>query len=721
MASSGLSIGLTGLLVSQRAMETVGHNIANASTPGYNRQINVLTAREPQPTANGLIGRGVSLDAIKRMKDDLTSNQILSYNSLLGSSEMQSNILRHVEGIFNELSEYSLGNSMERFFKSIQELSMSPELKNSRHQLLQDGLNLVNTFDYLNTQLAQLKSDNGQQIEAKVTEINSITDQIADLNGKIKVLELGDNNANDTRDKRDVLVDRLSELSDIRVTNNDNGAINILLGGTLVVHGTNTEKLSVTATGEGAFKVDGIATLNNGELKGLLEIQDVLLAKYMQDLDTLAASIIKEINNIHSEGVGLGGGFTTLNSTNAVNNASDQLSDTGLAFPPSVNTYTTGTVTSLDNGDGTTTVTGVGTAFVGNVNPTDWIRLNDGNDYRILSVDSNTQLTVSGAYTDAVGVATNVTDGSLYITVTNDTTGEIAKTSISIASDETLSTLAAKINSVTNLNASVTGTVMNTYTDNGYRYNFTKALDTNPGSIGASIVSLSGHYNGSDNDIYTLTVQDAGAGSIGTGSAKIRITDTAGTILATLDVGSSYTAGDVLQITDGVFVSFGGGNIAVSDTLTFDVVSDPDTSNVLTALGMNTFFKGTGASSIGVTQYIKDDVDRIAAASSSSPGDNTNALRMIDVQNNSTTNGSTFSEFLFGIVSELGIESQLKESEKESFGSLILALETRRQEVSGVSIEEEMINVIKFQQAFQASARFVSVISELGDVLMSLK
>jgi flagellar hook-associated protein 1 len=721
MASSGLSIGLTGLLVSQRAMETVGHNIANASTPGYNRQINVLTAREPQPTANGLIGRGVSLDAIKRMKDDLTSNQILSYNSLLGSSEMQSNILRHVEGIFNELSEYSLGNSMERFFKSIQELSMSPELKNSRHQLLQDGLNLVNTFDYLNTQLAQLKSDNGQQIEAKVTEINSITDQIADLNGKIKVLELGDNNANDTRDKRDVLVDRLSELSDIRVTNNDNGAINILLGGTLVVHGTNTEKLSVTATGGGAFKVDGIANLNNGELKGLLEIQDVLLAKYMQDLDTLAASIIKEINNIHSEGVGLGGGFTTLNSTNAVNNASDQLSDTGLAFPPSVNTYTTGTVTSLDNGDGTTTVTGVGTAFVGNVNPTDWIRLNDGNDYRILSVDSNTQLTVSGAYTDAVGVATNVTDGSLYITVTNDTTGEIAKTSISIASDETLSTLAAKINSVTNLNASVTGTVMNTYTDNGYRYNFTKALDTNPGSIGASIVSLSGHYNGSDNDIYTLTVQDAGAGSIGTGSAKIRITDTAGTILATLDVGSSYTAGDVLQITDGVFVSFGGGNIAVSDTLTFDVVSDPDTSNVLTALGMNTFFKGTGASSIGVTQYIKDDVDRIAAASSSSPGDNTNALRMIDVQNNSTTNGSTFSEFLFGIVSELGIESQLKESEKESFGSLILALKTRRQEVSGVSIEEEMINVIKFQQAFQASARFVSVISELGDVLMSLK
>ncbi len=720
MASSGLSIGLSGLLISQRSLQTIGHNLANVNTPGYSRQVNSLSARDPLNTTYGVIGQGVTLAEIKRIKDDLIDSQIQSYTSLHGSAEVQNKTLKTLEGIFNELSEFSLSNTIEKFFQDIQELTINPEFTTARFQLLQDGINLANTLGSLDEQFKRLMEDNAREINTKVTELNDITGEIAQLNKRISAVELGTGNASDLKDKRDVLVTRLSKLADIKVINNSNGTINVLLGGTFVVHGNNTEALSTENTGLGTVSIDGIAAINSGELKGLLDLQDVLLIKYRQRLDTLAASIIQEVNNIHSEGVGLDGGFTSLTSTIAVNNATDQLSNTGLAFPPTVGTYTTGTVASLDNADGTTTVTGAGTKFVGNVNPTDWIRLADGNYYRILSVDSNTQLTVSGAYTDAGAVATDVTDGSLYITVTDDTTGAITKTSISIAANETLNTLAAKIDSVANLNATVTGNIMNVFSDNGYTYNFTQALDTNPGNIGANTVSLSGHYNGSDNDIYTLTVIDAGTGSIGTGSALIRVTDASGEILANLDVGSSYTAGDVLQISDGVSVSFGGGNIAVNDTLTFDVVSDPDTSNVLTALGLNTFFEGQDASTIDVTQYIKGDVTRIAAASSSSPGDNTNALRVAALQDNTTTNNTTFSEFLHSVVAELGIDAQQKESEKESFGSLLVNLENQRQEVSGVSVEEEMINIIRFQQAFQASARYVSVIAELSDLLMSI-
>jgi flagellar hook-associated protein 1 FlgK len=200
----------------------------------------------------------------------------------------------------------------------------------------------------------------------------------------------------------------------------------------------------------------------------------------------------------------------------------------------------------------------------------------------------------------------------------------------------------------------------------------------------------------------------------------IRVTDASGTVLANLDVGSSYTAGDVLQISDGISVSFGGGNLVVGNTLAFDVASDPDTTNVLTALGLNTFFKGSDTSTIGVTQYIQDDVSRIGAASSDSPGDNTNALRLIDVQNNSATSGASFRDYLSGIVSELGIDTQVKTGEEESFSSVLLNLENRRQALSGVSIEEEMINIIRFQQAFQASARYVTTMSELGEIIIDL-
>jgi len=722
MASSDLSIGLSGLLVSQRALQTIGHNIANANTPGYSRQVNILSARNPLDTPYGVIGQGVTIEEIKRMKDDLVSNQILSYKSLLGSSEIQSEVLKHVEGIFNELSEYSLGNTIEKFFEGIQELALAPEFMSSRHQVLQDGIDLANTFKYLDTQLKQLKFDNGEQIDAKVTELNTITAQIADLNQRITAIVLSEGNASDLMDQRDVLLNRLSELADIRVTNNDNGTINVLLGGTLVVHGNNTEPLSTTATGWGTYRIDGIATINNGELKGLLDIQDVLLVSYMNDLDTLAASIIGQINNIHSEGAGLDGGFTTLTSTNAVNSVTDQLSDTGLAFPPTVNTYTTGSIinSTFVGGDGYSTVNAAGTAFTSNVNVNDWVKLSDGNHYRILSVVDDTTLTVEGEFASGAVATNDITDGSLYITITDDATGAITKTSIAIASDETLTTLAAKLNGVTNLNANISGEIMTVYTDNGYTYNFTKALDTNPGSVGSSTVSLSGYYDGSDNDIYTFTVQDAGTGSIGTGSALIRVTDASGTVLANLDVGSSYTAGDVLQIADGISVSFGSGAIAVSDTLAFDVASDPDTSNVLTALGLNTFFKGSDASTIGVTQYIQDDVSRIGAASSDSPGDNTNVLRLADVQNNSATSGESFRDYLSGIVSELGIDLQVKAGEEESFSSVLLNFENRRQAISGVSIEEEMINIIRFQQAFQASARYVTTMAELGERLINL-
>lgn len=200
----------------------------------------------------------------------------------------------------------------------------------------------------------------------------------------------------------------------------------------------------------------------------------------------------------------------------------------------------------------------------------------------------------------------------------------------------------------------------------------------------------------------------------------IRVTDATGAVVADLDVGSSYTVGSVLQIADGVSISFGSGAIVVGQKLTFDVTNDPDTSNVLTALGINTFFAGKDASTIAVTQYIKNDVTRIAAASTASQGDNTNALRLINLQNIASTNNATFSDFLHSTVAQLGIETAEKVSEKESFNSLLTNLENRRQEVAGVSIDEEMINTIRFQQAFQASARFISVISEMSNVLMQI-
>jgi flagellar hook-associated protein 1 FlgK len=651
MAASGLSIGLTGLLISQRSLQTIGHNLANVNTPGYSRQVNSLSARDPLTTAHGVIGQGVTIDEIKRIKDDLIDSQIQSYTSLSGSAEVQNRTLKTLEGIFNELSEFSLSNSIEKFFQSIQELTINPEFTTSRYQLLQDGINLANTIESLDEQFKQLMEDNAQEIITKVTELNNITGEIAQLNERISAVELSAGSANDLKDRRDVLVTKLSKFADIKVINNSNGSINVLLGGTFVVHGNNTETLTTDSTGLGTVSIDGIATLNSGELKGLLNLQDVLLIKYRQRLDTLAASIIKEVNNIHSEGVGLNGGFGSLSSTNAVTSTTVPLSSS----------------------------------------------------------------------TSATGLPFATTAGDLYVNVT-DSTGNTIKTKLTIGAAETLTTLDAQIDGIANLTGSVGGGILTITAAAGYTFDFSKDLAfssaVNTIGGGTSTATLSGYYNGSDNDTFTLTATTPG--TIGSGSTAITVTDSGGATLAVLDVGSSYTGGDVLQIADGVSISFDSGTIGAAPTLSFYVTNDPDTTNVLSALGLNTFFSGKDASTIDVTQYIKDDVSRIAAASSSSPGDNTNALRLAALQDSTSTNNTTFSEYLHGVVAELGIDTQQKESEKESFSSLLLNLENQRQEISGVSIEEEMINIIRFQQAFQASARYVSVIAELSDILMSI-
>lgn len=723
--ASDISIGLSGLLTAQSAMQTIGHNIANANTPGYSRQSLSISARTPDMGIYGPVGSGVTIDTIKRIKDELLNSQINDFTSFLGNSAVQSDTLNNIEAIYNELSESSLNGMLGKFFTSIQDMSTSPELVSTRYQLLQDAQNLVtHSFRSLSKQFTNLKVNVSQRIESKVATLNSLTTQIAFLNRRINDLELGSNNAsaNDMLDKRDQLLTQLSELGDIRIiTNKDNSSVDVLLGGTLVVHGNQTETITTSLAGEGITKIHGLAAanLNGGELAGLLNMQNVTIPKYMNDIDTLAASFIKEVNNIHSEGVGLSGGFTTLTSTNAVNSATEPLSNTGLPYAPSVKTYSTGTVTSADNADGTTTVTGSGTSFTGNVKANDWVKLADGNYYKITSVDSNTQLTVSGGYTNAGAVASSITDGTLYVTVT-DASNAITKSSISIAADETLTTLSAKVDGITNVNSSVTNGVLTITSDSGYTYNFTNELDKNPGSLGSSVTALSGHYTGSDNDIFTMSVVNNGTGTMGTGNALIRVTDATGKILANLDVGSNYTVGEYLNITDGVSVSFGSGAIAVGNDLAIDVTSDPDTSNVLSSLGINTFFTGNDASSIGVAQYIIDDVTRIAAASTSSPGDNTNALRLVALQNQKLTNSSTFNDFLHGSVAQLGIETAERASEKNSFEVLLTNLENRRQEISGVSIEEEMINTIRFQQAFQASAKYITTIKEVSDMLMRI-
>jgi len=141
------------------------------------------------------------------------------------------------------------------------------------------------------------------------------------------------------------------------------------------------------------------------------------------------------------------------------------------------------------------------------------------------------------------------------------------------------------------------------------------------------------------------------------------------------------------------------------------------------ALGVNTFFTGYDASTIGINPVVENDVNKIAAATSSeSPGDNTNALAIAALENSllMESGTSTLGDYYNSIVSEIGVESQKASSMSGHQELMVKQLENQRSSISGVSLDEEMMNLIKYQNAYMAATRLVSVVDEMLAAMLEM-
>ncbi|MBM2833486.1 MAG: flgK, partial [Candidatus Brocadiaceae bacterium] len=322
------------------------------------------------------------------------------------------------------------------------------------------------------------------------------------------------------------------------------------------------------------------------------------------------------------------------------------------------------------------------------------------------------------------GLTITPSTGDIYITVINTSTGEVTKNKISVnVATNSLTDVKDAINGTIsgiagNITASVADNKLQIGAATGYKFNFSYALDPNPGTLGTSTASVSGIYSGQSNDTYTFKA--LGSGTIGTTSGlQVEVKNSSGTVVATLDVGSTYTAGNTLNVANGVSLSLSGGTISTGDTFSLNVISDSDTTNLLAALGINTFFSGTDASDIVVSTDVSNDVSLIAA-STGEVGNNTNALRLAALQDDtSAINNTTFADYLNQIASSLGEEASNAYKSEESYDVIETSLQNRRDEISGVSVDEELVNLVRYQQAYQASAKYISIVNGLMDRLLS--
>ena len=315
----GLETTLRGILAQQLALDTTAHNISNASTPGYSRQSAVMaasTAFAPPsmmtPAQAGEIGTGVDVIAYQRVRDSFLDLQYRAQSMVQGQAQATNDGLNNVQDALNEPGANGLSNLMQQYWSSWQAVSNDPENMASRQALAQSAASLANGFNALSSQLTTIQGQTGQNVTSTIQNVNQLGTQIATLNNSIRQATVGGVQPNDLLDQRDNLLDQLSALGNVSITNSTNGMVDVSIGGAALVTGTTSATIAET----------DMTSLTSGKLSGLIQLRDTTIPGYQSQLDTVASTLISATNTQHAAGFDLngnaGGAFFTGTSASTI-------------------------------------------------------------------------------------------------------------------------------------------------------------------------------------------------------------------------------------------------------------------------------------------------------------------------------------------------------------------------------------------------------------------
>ncbi len=318
--------GRSGMVAARAAIATTGHNISNANTEGYSRQRVELEANVPVdgPGRRNTIGQGVNLARISRVNDEYIEKELQNGTRDLSHFEEKDVALRQLEEVFNELNGDGINRLMSRFFNEFRKLSNDPDSEAVRQSVRESTHALTNDFHRLRKEVEQVREHIDSRISAHTVEINSITSEVADLNQRIRALEVGGTSPNDLKDRRGVLLKRLASYFSISVHDDGKGGLNVDIKGVgPLVTGNMAQDFEVVrskakpAKGklENALDIKTSAsansivthTLKGGRLGGLIEVRDRTLSAVIDRLDDLAFGITKYVNQVHTQGMNRNG------------------------------------------------------------------------------------------------------------------------------------------------------------------------------------------------------------------------------------------------------------------------------------------------------------------------------------------------------------------------------------------------------------------------------
>lgn len=305
--TTSLFMGVQALEASEAALNATSNNIANANTPGYTREVAQFSENQESLTGGTVIGGGVSLDSIQSVRDELLNLQIQQQTSLQGSADTQSSILQQLQTNFSNTGS-DIGSALSAFSSSLADLSANPSSSAVQQSVLSAGQNLANSFNNTASGLTTAQAGADSQVTQSVAQINSITAQIAQLNAQLSPSVMSQQNGGTIEDQRDQLVQQLSQLVGVSISQSSDGEVITTANGSPLVMGSQSFQLQTTTGSDGFQQVldsngnNITSAIQGGQLGGAIQMRDQTIPGFMNSLDTLASQFATAFNAAQAQG-----------------------------------------------------------------------------------------------------------------------------------------------------------------------------------------------------------------------------------------------------------------------------------------------------------------------------------------------------------------------------------------------------------------------------------
>ncbi len=635
-----LDVGVRGMSTQQSALNVTSHNVANANTEGYTRQRALIQATKPlggmdmlSVDGAGQMGTGSEVSLIQRVRDSFTDYQIRNYTTTQGQYTASERYLNQVQGVFNEPSDTGISNLLSKFFNDWQKLSNSAAEQSSRQTVATDTATLTDQLNNNYRQLQNIQTQINTSIKADVSEVNTILDQVHDLNKQIMLVKAGDNEPNDLMDKRDNLLDKLSSKFGINIDSKNYYGEDIT--SVTSASGTNPNNATLVSS-DSSISERRFSYVNSIDKTATTNVYTIT---YYKNGDTSKAANMVKINV-----------------------------DLGTNLP--VNTNTPGNPTTAD--------------VVAN-------RLQQLNNNRVLWAD-NTGVAINAdgkALVDNSAAATPYNFGDL--TMLQPISGEfVGYSSAKVDTDKYIDKLnnlakglAFAVNAIHSGYTSATGTIEDPANPGTFITdpNNPKMLSTDP-ATGVPVASK-------DWLQFFVNSDDV------TKESEI----TAGNISINKSI-----ANNVMLIKtkthDNQFANTSDNNIdAKGDGARAKMIGDLQ-NNLINFANI-----GTG------TNQVQSRSDLFVS------GKGGNVLLGLNFQNSSQ--GMTTSNCFKSIISDIGTQEQTALRTITNVQTTLDVFNQNKEATSGVSLDEEMANMVQFQHSYQANAKIISTVDDLLDVVIN--